>query len=1076
MSIVHASFIRFSVSALRAVVLFALAVDFARADLPPAAFQHVNDYTYSCWANGWRDASRVFSIQTSRYGLAFDYNDFDLLAFGPLAAAPTEQAALTQRHEDLMVALNPPLVSDSFNSGTIGQTVGGKTLNNALGGRLSTTWTAPPSQTPLYQAGPTGHEVNASYDCTLAGAVLAAGRTYSLSARVNPPDGMDGSFAMFSGLGFKIQTAFPEFWAESGAILRIFNDGGMDIKYGKTGGGLAFTSAGSFNPAADYDASGYLNVRIDFSGAGTAGSPLQVTVFVNGRQRGTASINNLVAGDRVGFTAPYGGQFDDFILRDTTQTAALTCTIKSGATSYNVTSGDTNPIYSHIVETGKYFQRRYQRNLNFAAGAPALNEPYTGLEFASWPDRLGIILRARPTATIASGALEITLDLPDAYNQVYSSGTARALLDSSGAGFIIMADSASASLSVSGTPARAVVSLGPSAWSANADRAVGFVIYPVASNGQTRLAQIATEETTPLVISAQQLAPLNGVLTTGYNRQLGMHNVNLRDDGPAGSANDRIERVAFSIANPTAQTRTVRLNFRKAPGVYGVTGVSAMLRDSNLFPTGIPVQHSKNWHATSGSPERYEGGWWHGLTMLAVPPQTTLNLEYDSVNAHWGGLPAASHAQLSLVGYGGNQQWDEAAMGSWGESITFDPDVNLQRSMIDDVRPLLVTSLVNSQYEWTNNVGGGDFLVYYNGSNQKQWNSRMKTRFTRYSPNKTEVTYAGQSADGKIDLACTASIFRSDDYLRVLYHMRYDVKQPVTFNRLAFLQVASDNYSDGTVNKMAYGNADGLTEEWTPVKGGLNYSRSRVALPGRRPWISMHNLVLPSGTVGASANRSILVHSWNARLNGANSTTPHFSVWGSQNGPNSAIAELSLPPGVNALQPGDFVDAWVSHIILPQHAVDYYGPNANLEAALNLPGYDDSWPLLRREADKNDIDLTATQGVVEQVYPPRIRASGNRAVFDITGGIGYMPVTLSGLSRYSEPMLYESTGGGPWVQVDQSLYGNDFWQTDYNAQEGTWEITYNVPLDTPGDVAQTRNFIFQFAPYVPVELAEFSAE
>jgi hypothetical protein len=1048
------------------------------ATLPEAAFAHVGDYTYGYWADGYRAGSRIFNFQTSRYGLSFDYDDFTLQGLGPLAAPPTEAQALTQRAEDLTVALNPVLISDSFDSGSSGATLAA--FDNALGGRLSGNWIVAPAQIPsptyLTQGG--GLAAQASYDCTLAPVLIDPARTYSLSSRVNLPEGMDGSIPMFAGLAFKIQSGAPEFWATSGCILRIFNDGGMDIKYGRTNNTLNFVAAGNFAPAADVDAQGWMNVRVDFNGAGTTGSPLQARVYVNGRQRAAVSINDLNAGDRVGFAAPYSGQFDDFVLRDMTQAPTLTCTLRSGSSSYNVLSGTTGSpgaTQCQLVETGKFFQRRYLRGLNWTAGVPALSAPYTGLEFAAWPDRLATVLRVRPTAAVANGQLEMRLTLPEAYNQVLSSGNARALLDTSGAGFIFLPDSAATSIAIATSPVRVTVTTPVVNWSANGDRAVGFVIYPVSRNGSARLAQIAAQEANPVTVTARQLAPITSTLGSSYNPQLGWHQINLRDDNPTGPANQRIERVAVMISNPSAQTRTVRLNFQKQNNVYGVTGISAMLRDTDLFPTGIPVQHSKNWHATPGSPERYEGGWWRGLTMLAVPPNTTLNLEYDSVNALWGTLPAASHAQLCVIGYGGNQQWDEAAMGSWGESITYDPDVNLQRSMIDDVRPFMVTSLINTQYDWTNNLGGGDFLLYRNASNTKQWNSRMKTQFKRYSPNMTEVTYAGMSADGKIEIQCTAYLFRNTDLMRAMYHLRYDVKQPVTFDRLAWLQIAADNYSDGIVNRMAIGNAAGMTDEWTPAKGGLSYSRSRQPLPGHHPWISMHEMTPPSGTVGAYGNRAMLVRSWDARIQGNPSTTPYYSVYGSQNGLNSAIAELSLPPGVNNLQPGDYVDAWVTHIIMPQFAADYYGPNVNMEAALNAPGFENSWRLLHREAQKNDVDVAATIGVVEREYPPRITAVGDEAEFTITGGLAYVPLSIRGLTAYTEPLLYEKVGSS-WVLIDQSNHGNDFWQMDYEPSSQTWEVTYNVNTDQPADARVTREFRFQAGPPVPVEVSAFGVE
>jgi len=42
------------------------------------------------------------------------------------------------------------------------------------------------------------------------------------------------------------------------------------------------------------------------------------------------------------------------------------------------------------------------------------------------------------------------------------------------------------------------------------------------------------------------------------------------------------------------------------------------------------------------------------------------------------------------------------------------------------------------------------------------------------------------------------------------------------------------------------------------------------------------------------------------------------------------------------------------------------------------------------------------------------------------------------------------------VEVDQSVHVRDFWQTDYDTQTGTWEITYMVTLDRPDDLRIPR--------------------
>jgi hypothetical protein len=64
----------------------------------------------------------------------------------------------------------------------------------------------------------------------------------------------------------------------------------------------------------------------------------------------------------------------------------------------------------------------------------------------------------------------------------------------------------------------------------------------------------------------------------------------------------------------------------------------------------------------------------------------------------------------------------------------------------------------------------------------------------------------------------------------------------------------------------------------------------------------------------------------------------------------------------------------------------------------------------------------------------------------ITGGLGYVPVTFTGLKSYRDAGLWRDDGDG---RVDQSVHGQDFWQADFDATTRTWSLTYNLPLDPP---------------------------
>jgi hypothetical protein len=518
---------------------------------------------------------------------------------------------------------------------------------------------------------------------------------------------------------------------------------------------------------------------------------------------------------------------------------------------------------------------------------------------------------------------------------------------------------------------------------------------------------------------------------------------------------DRLDRFPVRIANAGTVKKTYNLLFAFDGGAFqGITGLCPMLRDVQGMPSGIPVQISKNWHRHKDRRFLYDGPWLHAATRIAVEPGETWEGEFAIAYARWGGVPSASHAQLCLIGWGVNQLWDQAAIGSWGESITYDPDVNLNRSMIDDVRPLMVTGMGGGRWSWTGNVGGGDFLVYFDADGKRQFLTRMRTAYLSQGPNLTDVVYSGISADGKIAARIEVSTPRCDDVNRAYHRIRYDVLAPAPFSRMAFYQLGADHYNDHQFATMARGDTEGLAEEWQTERGGNKYLRTGIECAGKAPWFSLHgaerNRHHPDG---AWANRGLVVRSWKARLGGQDVAWPFAAVYGTEDGIPSANVELVPPPGLTELAPGDYVEAEVELLIVPMAADDYYGPNQALRDDLAANG--NTWRPMHRLARENALDIRMEEGALQRAYPPVIATSGDKAVFDVQGGAGYVPITFTGLRQRAGYVL---TCDG--VAVDQHCHGNDYWQTAFDDATGTWSHTYNVCFDTSGEKDRVHRLSF----------------
>ena len=525
--------------------------------------------------------------------------------------------------------------------------------------------------------------------------------------------------------------------------------------------------------------------------------------------------------------------------------------------------------------------------------------------------------------------------------------------------------------------------------------------------------------------------------------------------------NDAIERVRLTLTNTNGTEQVARLLFEKTAHGIGqrggapITGLSAILRDRDGRPTGIPVQLSKNWHndARAGV---YSGQWFHGFSQVRVPAGATVELELAIVYGHWGGVAAASHAQLCLIGWGSNQLWDESALGSWGESICYEPDQVQAAASILDVRPVLVKSMSGDQpFNWTHNVGGGDWFRLFDPAGKRVFPAGMRTDYRRQGPCLTEETYTGRLADCA-DESVSASLARTDDLVRGVYRLRLDVRKPVDFSRFVLFQIGADTYSYTGDRKMAVGDAGGLVREWDTQWGGEVYRTEPLACTGRVPWVSLHDAVprRAGREAGSWANRGLVIRAWSARLGGRD-TPPWIAERGvDARGTKSSVIDVLPPPGVTRLLPGDKLDAVVEMIVVPQSAEDYLGPNEALREALARDG--NTWRMIRREATGNDRGVKVGTGRLVRLHPDiEVRADDGVAAFTFAGGLGYVPVTISGLRA---PGDFSLTVDGR--VIDQSVHGRDWWQTDYDPAMKRWSFTFNLPAGTAATqhvrFAQTR--------------------
>ncbi|NME72561.1 hypothetical protein HHU12_31665 [Flammeovirga aprica JL-4] len=517
-----------------------------------------------------------------------------------------------------------------------------------------------------------------------------------------------------------------------------------------------------------------------------------------------------------------------------------------------------------------------------------------------------------------------------------------------------------------------------------------------------------------------------------------------------------MERTKLILHNPSDTEQMERFIFEKTDHVKDITGGALILRDKDGYPTGIPIQISKNWHNDYYT--RYEGPWIRGYTILAIPPRQTVELELTRVTGFWGNLPAVSHSQLSLSSWGkkhptSHQLWEETAVGAFGESICYEPYGGSTQSMITDVRPLFVQSTKENipepyKYNWTPNVGGGDFLRFYGLKGHLRKIKEIKVEYKRNCPNLSEVIYKGKTEDGEADYKLTTFLIRSNDYLRAYYHVELEVNETIDFNRLAIAQFGSETYAFSHENNFAYGNENGVFLDIENEREKEGYSLQNIDAPGAAPWVSMHNAEnqLP-GKYGTWANRGLVLREWKSIIDGKLidpqfSTYVHFSK---KINKNVTLVELNLPAHIRSLHKGDKIDAVIELCVLPNEADSYYGDNQVFKEFIKKEA--NTWKPMYREAYQNTLQVNLKKGKLVRRTPLMIEAENDEVVVDLSNGLGYVPITISGISNYKDFKAI-ITRNGDFINLrEQEKFGNDYWQTDFDTESRTWQVTYSIPMD-----------------------------
>jgi len=335
--------------------------------------------------------------------------------------------------------------------------------------------------------------------------------------------------------------------------------------------------------------------------------------------------------------------------------------------------------------------------------------------------------------------------------------------------------------------------------------------------------------------------------------------------------------------------------------------------------------------------------------------------------------------------------WEQAALGSGGENICFDPLGTHTRAFITDIRPKLFDG------SWKENIGGGDYIILFGADGTLQYLKSLDPQLLSSGPCFSEARYSAITLDESITSSVTISGSRTDDLVRVFMDVRLDVLGDIEFSRLAFFQMSAEVYSYGaSFQRFAWGGSGTQTtymprdcsagsgsqmrsaESLYAADGGVPF---REAMNGSAPWwVAFENNTLEATSDSMYfGDRGLVIRSFEARLGGQEQASPSFSVLCDK-------IELGTPAGLSQLAAGDYVTMSLELLVLPR-AQEYEQALQNTGSRTlrdQLNGLSTS-ERVRAQALGGELHVTALKDArVDSQYPVRVFATaGTNALFKV---------------------------------------------------------------------------------------------
>ena len=444
------------------------------------------------------------------------------------------------------------------------------------------------------------------------------------------------------------------------------------------------------------------------------------------------------------------------------------------------------------------------------------------------------------------------------------------------------------------------------------------------------------------------------------------------------------------------------------------------------------------------------GTWFHGFSQVRLPPRAQRRAGTDDRLRPLGrrggrlaraALPRSAGAATSS---GTRARWARGARAS-----ATSPTRPRRSAAILDVRPVMVRSMADDQpWNWTHNVGGGDFFRLFDAGGQTRLPApdAHRLRAPRALPDRGDLR--GPHRRGHRALGHRQPRPHRRHRARHLPAAAGCARKPMDFSRFVIFQIGADTYSYTGERKMALGNETGPAPGMGHAMGRRHLSHraawnARAACRGSRCTKPSRAGTKPQGdSSGAWANRGIVIRSWKARLGGKPA-----APWMAEHGVKARGADTSTrrhraaarrhAAGARRLRRG--------HHRAPHHAAvrrRLLRPQRGPARRARRNG-ENTWRMIHREAVGNDRRVEMKTGTLEGLHPAVRVARGERR----RRVHAHRRARLRARHLHRPHLAPRLTAAGSTAsRVDQSVHGNDFWQTDYDPATQRWSQTYNLPI------------------------------